>query len=194
MKDHTVMLSGQLVQLVAQDKSKHLENYLEWINDPFLSQFVLAMPPITREEENAWFDKIAGKKNSDIVFAIETIAERKHIGVIGLHGIDWIHRHATTGTLIGNPEYHGKGYGTDAKMLLLNYAFNALNLHVITSAVIDYNERSERYSLRCGYKECGRVPEYYFKNGKRHDRIILSVTKKDWDPLWRKYRKSLCVK
>jgi RimJ/RimL family protein N-acetyltransferase len=37
---------------------------------------------------------------------------------------------------IGNPEFHGKGYGTDALNLIMSYAFNELNLNRVGLDII----------------------------------------------------------
>jgi RimJ/RimL family protein N-acetyltransferase len=106
------------------------------------------------------------------------------IGTMGIHGIDYRHGIATTGALIGEPEYWGKGYGSEAKMLLLEYAFNTLNLRKINSEVIAYNERSTQYSLKCGYKIEGRRRLEHFAKGEYWDVIQLAVFREDWQPLW----------
>lgn len=113
---------------------------------------------------------------------------------MGLHQINWKDRIATTGALIGEKEYWSKGYGTDAKMILLDHAFNTLNLHKICSAVIAYNKRSLDYSLHCGYKIEGTRREHFFRKGKYWDFIELGLLKKEWLPIWRKYKKTGSVK
>lgn len=103
------------------------------------------------------------------------------IGIMGLHRIDWISRIATTGAIIGPSTHRGQGLGTDAKIALLEYAFNTLGLRKIMSSVLDGNERSARYSQRCGYKIEARLKEQRFKNGRYVDEIILSVFKEDFE-------------
>jgi RimJ/RimL family protein N-acetyltransferase len=90
--------------------------------------------------------------------------------------------------MIGEKEYWGKGYGTEAKMLLLHYAFDTLNLRKICSSVISFNERSHKYSLKCGYKEEGRRKAQLFRDGKYWDEIQLAVFRKDWLLLWKKFQ------
>ncbi|OGZ42067.1 MAG: hypothetical protein A3C80_03650 [Candidatus Ryanbacteria bacterium RIFCSPHIGHO2_02_FULL_45_43] len=157
-----------------------------WINDPEVRVFLTATLPQTEQQEEEWFNKL-GSDDKNIVLAIET-KEGKLIGSMGIHSINWRDRTATTGALIGEKEYWGRGYGTDAKMVLLDYAFNTLNLHKICSAVIAYNRRSLQYSLHCGYKVEGRRRKHIFKKGKYWDLIELGLFRKEWLPLWRRYR------
>ncbi len=156
-----------------------------WINDPEVREFVSHDLPNTEKQEEEWVNTI-GSDDKNIVLIIET-NERVPIGVISLNYIKWRDRVATTGTIIGEKQFWNKGYGTDAKMILLDYAFNTLNLHKICSAVIDFNKRSLRYSLHCGYKIEGTRKRHIFKKGRYRDLIELGLFKEDWLPYWKKY-------
>jgi RimJ/RimL family protein N-acetyltransferase len=48
------------------------------------------------------------------------------IDQISLHDIDHLNRHAFLGIMIGEVEHQGKGYGTEAVRLVLDYGFNTL--------------------------------------------------------------------
>jgi len=160
---------------------------IRWINDPEVSQYLSVYMPMMEADENEWFENLHKRKPYDIVLAI--VVDRKAIGTMGIHGINMKDRVATTGALIGEKEYWGKGYGSEAKMLLLNYAFNTLNLRKVCSAVFAFNERSYKYSLKCGYKEEGRRREQFYRHGKYWDEILLAVFRDDWLPLWEKFAK-----
>lgn len=180
-----VGFTGKLVRLRLLRKETDFERCLEWVNKPDVTQFLSVNPPVTREQEEKWFDGLPERKN-DMVFAIETLAG-EHIGNIGLHNIDHINCSASTGTFIGEQEFWGHGYGTDAKMLLLYYAFNVLNLHRVWSEVFDFNGRSAAYNAKCGYKEEGRMRQHIWKNGAYHDAIVMGVLREEWRPLWDTY-------
>ncbi|TSC69945.1 MAG: GCN5-like N-acetyltransferase [Parcubacteria group bacterium Gr01-1014_46] len=182
-----VFLSGKktILRPVFREDIPYL---LKWINDPDVRQFVASIFPTTQKFEEDWVDGL-GKDKDNIVVVIET-KEGKPIGLMGLHRIDWVNRLATTGALIGDKEYWGKGFGTDAKMALLDYAFNTLNLNRINSDVIAFNERSLNYSLHCGYQVEGRKRQAMFRHGKYWDRIELGLLREEWLPLWEKYRET----
>lgn len=176
---------GKKICLVPMDKARHLENSTAWINDHEVAQYLLVYRPMTRQEEEAWFDKIA-QDTSSIHFAIET-HEGEHIGNTTLAKIDWKNGSATTGTVIGNKNYWGKGFGTDAKMVLLHYAFVVAGLRKVCSAVIDYNERSLRTQLKCGYQIEGRQRQHLFREGAWRDEILLGVFEHEWRERWEAY-------
>lgn len=160
---------------------------MKWINDPEVSQYLNAHLPMMEADEREWFENLHKRKPNNIVLIIEI--DGKPIGNMGLHGISFKDGTATTGALIGEKDFWGKGYGSEAKMLLLDYAFNTLNLTMVLSRVLAFNERSYKYSIKCGYKEEARIRELHFHAGKRWDELILVVRRNDWLHLWEKFAK-----
>lgn len=161
-----------------------------WMNDPEVTQYLMRVFPIPLAVEVEWINGLY-KRENEVVLGIVTVADSKLIGSIGLHQINWRHRTANTGTVIGEKECWGKGYGTEAKMLLLDLAFNALDLFVIQSKVLAHNGRSLAYGRKCGYEEVGRLPQWFrSQTGERVDEVILTVTQERWRPLWAKYLKA----
>lgn len=152
-----------------------------WINDPEVRQFVMNAFPINHAAELEWLKSIGqGNPPSHIVFAIVLNEGDRYIGNIGLHGIDWVNRQTETGTIIGEKDCWDKGYGTEAKQLLIKYAFKTLGLHRLVSTVIANNERSLKCQLKCGYVEEGRTRRSIYKDGEWYDLIILGLLADEW--------------
>jgi len=184
-----VFLEGHRTVLRPMDKVTDLEQVMRWINDPANRSFLLTHLPQGRRAEEEWFDK-QGKSDTDIVLGIVAKPEQRLIGSMGLHRIEWKNRVATTGTLIGDAGYRDKGYGTDAKMALLEYAFHELGLNKINSAAFAFNPRSIAYSRKCGYRVEGRRRQQVFKDGRFHDIVELGVLRAEWEPVWRRWKKT----
>ena len=166
---------------------KDIPLLMRWINDPEVRQYLLRIFPAMEADETDWLERLHKNSDKDVALMIEV--KGIPIGTMGLHGINWKNRVATTGALIGEKQYWNKGYGTDAKMVLLDYAFNTLNLRKIMSHVKSFNKRSLAYSLHCGYKIEGCLKKQDFSHGKYHDEIILSLFKHQWLPYWKEYCK-----
>jgi RimJ/RimL family protein N-acetyltransferase len=184
-----IFRAGRQTILRLLRKSTDLEACLRWINDPEVTPFLKSFLPVTEKSEEEWFDSI-GKSQTNIVLGIETLSDHVFIGIMSLNRINFKDGVATTGAVIGEKEYWGKGYGKDAKMTLLDYAFNVLNLRKICSSAKAFNERSLRYNLRCGYHKEGCRPAQFFFNGQYWDEIFLAVFRDDWLPLWKEYQKT----
>lgn len=179
-----VFLKGKKVVLRPLEK-EDLERCRRWINDPDVRYFLKHLSPYTAEDEEEWFEK-ARKDRNAVHLAIVAAGqdEPAHIGNIGLMRISWKDGTAVTGTVIGEKEYWGKGYGTEAKMLLLEHAFHELGLRKINSSVWEFNDRSLRYSDKCGYKEEGRRRKQMLRGGQYRDEVLLAVFREEWEALW----------
>lgn len=110
---------------------------------------------------------------------IVKLANDELIGNIALEHLDYKNGSAELGIFIGEEDNLSKGYGTEAINLLTNYAFKELRLHTIYLRVYDINERAKKAYTKCGFKECGRLHEAVFRNGKYHDIIYMELINKE---------------
>lgn len=178
-----VFLSGKMVDLRLLRESDDFERCWKWINDPECRRFLGTYLPIMEPDEKDYFKQ----RPDDVKLAIVT-KEGVHIGNIGIHKISPKHGTAETGTLIGEKKYWGMGYGTDAKMALLRWAFDELHLRKVASRVLTTNRRSIAYSKKCGYKVEGVLREEMWKNGRYVDIVQLAVLRPDFERAWKKYQ------
>lgn len=160
------------------------------INNPDAYSFLYSTNPKSLGFEEEWITSQKKPRTDDITVGICTL-EGILIGTMGLHRINLIHGTAVTGSVIFDEQHRNQGLGTDAKMVLLDYAFNILGLCLIESRVIGFNDRSSAYSKKCGYVVEARLRNRFYRFGQRHDEIILSVVRDEWLPLWEKYKKDL---
>lgn len=79
------------------------------------------------------------------------------IGFVGIADIDYRQRFAESESELINPNYRGGGYGSEAKHLLFDYAFNSLGLHMLQSWVLFDNTRSAAALRKQGYGHAGSV-------------------------------------
>jgi RimJ/RimL family protein N-acetyltransferase len=105
-----------------------------------------------------WIGKI-GKNDpaKDLEFAVVLRESGELIGETGLYDVDWLARSAESGSWLYRAEDRNAGYGTEAKQLLLEYAFEWLGLHMIWSWVKSRNPRSQAALRKQGYRDAGRV-------------------------------------
>ncbi|MDQ3654178.1 MAG: GNAT family N-acetyltransferase [Chloroflexota bacterium] len=117
---------------------------------------------------------------TSVHFAVCLRANDELIGTLGLDDIDYVHGFAETGSAIARPEYRGSGYGSEAKHLLFDYAFNTLNLHALQSFVIFPNTRSAAALRKQGYREAGRLHWDFASFGKFENFICFDLLASDW--------------
>ena len=153
----------------------------------------LQRPPYTPAMWRDFVESHDRSKGTSEVFAILTKNEAaeggwRYIGHTGLHHITWPNGTATTGSMIVDGEYRGKGYGTAAKLLLLYHAFRILGLRKVHSRVKAWNAASLGHLVKCGYTVCGRNREEDLHEGAFVDQLLLEVFKSDWEEVWETYQ------
>ena len=177
------MLRGKKV-LLRPLKRSDITSFLKWFNDPEVTQYLNFYLPMTEMAEEKWIENAASRiqAGTDICLIIEAIEgeSSKPIGNVGLSGINPRDHSATFGIAIGEKDYWGNGYGTEATQLILEYAFQQLNLHRISSSAFAFNERSIRLHKKVGFKEEGRQREAIFKNGYFHDHVMFGILRNEW--------------
>jgi RimJ/RimL family protein N-acetyltransferase len=114
------------------------------------------------------------------VFSIVECATDRLIGRCLLFGIDAVNRSAMFGILIGEKEYWDRGYGSEATCLLLDYAFNLLNLHSVMLGVFGFNERAIRSYEKVGFKVIGRRREARIIAGKAWDAVLMDILEEEF--------------
>ena len=178
------MLRGKNV-ILSPMKKEYIETFLKWINDPEIMQYLLLYRPMTKEMEEEWYESLKQREN-DFLFSIlipQKDDSEKLIGNCGIHRINWINRVGTAGIMIGEKEEQGKGYGTEAMRLLIDYGFSALNLNRIELKLYNYNTKAIKSYQKAGFVEEGCKRQAVWKNGKYHDLIIMSILRDEWTPI-----------
>jgi RimJ/RimL family protein N-acetyltransferase len=118
-----------------------------------------------------------------VAFHLRTLADDRLIGFVALHSIEWNNRTALLGIGIGEFDYRGKGYGTDALQLILRYAFEELNLFRIGLNVIENNRSAIRVYEKAGFRREGVTRGAVLRDGRRYDVILMGILRGEWqDP------------
>ena len=185
MEEHVHFLVGERIYMRHIERDD-LDRSRRWINDPEVRRYLGRTFPVDSISQESWHEnRDRGAYPTDLVFAIILKDGDRHIGNMGLHGINWVNRFATTGTLIGEKDCWGKGYAPEAKMLLLDYAFNSLGMRRIESVVLSPNKQSLRALEKCGYVREGVKKEKFLREGRWVDEIFLGLTAEAWQNLQR---------
>jgi len=121
------------------------------------------------------------KNKGNYIFFIELKSEKKVIGETGLYIIVKQHSKCITGSWI-NKKYWRKGYILEAKVPVLDFAFNKLKLKKIETSVNKENIASNNMSKKLGFKLEGirRKSLINKATGKIHDDVLYGLFKEDW--------------
>ena len=135
--------------------------------------FDIANPELDLEH----FKTLAKNAALFTVFEIENL---EVIGNCGLREIDYRQGTATFGISIFRKDFWGKGCGTEATRLTVDYGFRFLNLHNIYLRVTGFNERAQNAYLKAGFKEIGRRREAVLIGNRRYDVIFMDCLHADF--------------
>ncbi len=183
MSQRYYMIRGEKVALSIVSKDD-IPLFVTWLNDPTVTVYLSMRRVITPEGEEEWIERIR-KDPHCRHFSIVALPEEEVIGVTGLNRIDPYDRSATFGIFIGKKDYWDKGYGTEATILMLDYAFNCLNLHHVWLIVKDFNKRAIKCYKKVGFKEVGRLREAILQPDGRHDIIIMDMLAKEFNKAYK---------
>lgn len=79
------------------------------------------------------------------------------------------------------PEARGRGLGTEATRLTLDYAFHITNLRMVWLKVLEPNSVGVAAYKRAGFKEAGRLRQAGYWMGKGCDEIIMDAVADEFD-------------
>ncbi|WP_130859921.1 GNAT family N-acetyltransferase [Gracilibacillus phocaeensis] len=102
------------------------------------------------------------------------------IGIVSLIHIDYENRNAECIIDIGEKEYWGKGYGSEALRLLLDYVFYEMNLHRVSLKVFSFNDRAIHLYTKIGFQPEGTSRQSLFRNGEWHDIIHMGLLQTEY--------------
>jgi RimJ/RimL family protein N-acetyltransferase len=171
---------GKLVRLSAPRPTDH-EIMAKWTNNAEFMRLIDDEPALPRNPEY-WADADKGDKDrtDKFSFRIRTLTDDKLLGFVEL-GVAWSHHGAWMGVGIGEPEYLGRGYGTDAMTLCVNYAFRELGLYKISLGVFANNARAIRSYEKVGFSREGVARAMLYRDGQRYDMTYMGILRSEWE-------------
>lgn len=154
-----VFLRGPKVELKKFTSTFLNEKYIGWLNDEEITKYLyVGSFPVTE------VDLDSRNNHHNIMFAI--LSQSTFIGTVTLGSINWIHRKAELGYMIGDQNFWGRGIATEVVELVAQYGLNTLNLHKIEAGVVEGNIGSVRALEKNGFVKYCERPDDFFVNGK----------------------------
>jgi len=167
------LVRGTNVGLVAVEKADE-PDYRRWFSD-LQVQRTSGVPPKPWSDARfeGFFRDAVLLGESAIWFTVVENSTGRAVGFTGLRDIDHRARTAEYFITIGEADCRGKGYGTEATILTLDYAFTALGLHNILLDVMSASLGGIRAYEKAGFREIGRRRECELMGGKLYDMVFM---------------------
>jgi len=128
------------------------QTYVDWLNDSEVNHFLdIKHTRQTLATVSAYIQSYEQAKDR-LLLGVFDIASNEHIGNITFSWIDWLHDTGVIGIAIGNKAYWGKGYGSEALSLSVEFAFNKLKLHRLEAGISSLKVPSQRLFEKVGFR------------------------------------------
>jgi RimJ/RimL family protein N-acetyltransferase len=177
------LFRGKRVRLAAP-APEDAQHFARWNED---SDFMRQMDtdyvrPRTVQDQEEMIKSMRSGENT-MHFHIRTLDDDRLLGFVVIHSIEWNNQTGLISIGIGDPEYRGKGYGSEAMRLAMHYAFNELNLYRLGLDVIANNERAVRAYEKLGFRHEGAMRQSVYRDGVRVDRLIMGILRDEWEEI-----------
>jgi len=159
--------------------SADTEAYYQLLHDADMLRLTGTQHHFTREQIERYIDS-KSQDSSSILLLIADAATDEIIGDIALQDISDTNRSANLRIAISAARHQGRGYGSEAILLLLDYGFGIRNLHRIELNVYAYNERAQHVYRKLGFQQEGIQRDALFYNHAYHDAILMSMLEHEY--------------
>ncbi|MBN1920218.1 MAG: GNAT family N-acetyltransferase [Anaerolineae bacterium] len=172
------MLADEVIYL-RRLEATDLDRTWEWIHTPEIALAIGVNIPVSRTAQLRWFERL-DQATDKIVFAVCFRDNNEHIGNVSLDSIDYRHRNARFSIFLTDPTIRRQGIGTRAMRLLIQYAFEFLNLNRLYCKTTSDNHAIIAFYRNLGFCIEGRLREHEYIQGHYVDKIILGLILHDW--------------
>ena len=163
-------------------ESQDIDVWCGWFNSTPVTDFMnKGIFPNTVEKQTEFFLRISNSQ-TDVQLgiclreqSIETL-----VGIIGIHGIDWVHRRGDVSIVLGS-HGAGKGVGTAAIGLIVRHGFEKMNLRKLTAGMWANNFACIRAFAKNGFVREGVLKESYHYKWGYVDELRYGLIRPDWE-------------
>ncbi|MHA6307433.1 GNAT family N-acetyltransferase [Hafnia paralvei] len=176
------VLKGKLVELHPM-QVEHRQSIIDAASDGQLWEMTLTVIPSPQTIDQYLNRAFENRDNgSHIPFVIIDAASRKVVGCTRFWKIDRANRKLEIGHTWLSQSFQRSGINTEAKYLLLTYAFEVMNCVRVQFTTDENNTRSRAAILRIGAQQEGIVRhERIMPDGRKRNSVRFSIIDDEWE-------------
>tara|TARA_R110001583_G_scaffold39735_2_gene127232 strand:- start:34542 stop:35054 length:513 start_codon:yes stop_codon:yes gene_type:complete len=169
-----------MIELKALSKI-HVSPFYDWLNDKDSIRYSLsAFQKInTKNEIDLWFETVLEDKIG-LNLGIFLKDSNQLIGYAGICNISNSNLSGEYFIFIGDKSKWGKGIGAEVTKQILKIAFLGKGLNRLMLSVSETNIGGIKAYQKAGFISEGKYRQACFRDGKFHDKIIMSVLKEEY--------------
>ena len=175
-----VFISGEKIYLRPLEVETDLELLYKGENDPQVRDALFLALPASRENLRNRLQEWT-KSKEIIAFTIIEPRTESPIGMTAFFRVDYIHRAAVFYLALLNSTYWGKGFGSEVTYLMVEYAFNTLNLNRIQLHVCAENSAAIKIYQKVGFNREGILRQAMYRQGAFVDFWVMGFLKSEYN-------------
>lgn len=150
-------------------------------NDPTTYMNILSIDFIDEEDQLNWWKNLHTRKNDRRFVLCFSDSPEKVFGRLRIQNINEQHRNCEIGIDI-HPDYRNLGLAKKSYAMTLRFLFHEMNMNMVYLRVAEFNQTATDLYKKCGFKETGRYPSFFYRNGRYWDYTLMTITKQDYQP------------
>ena len=163
--------SVELLALTAADVDAR---YLAWMNDPLVVRYLESRFDRHTHDSLVEFVQHAEASRSELLLGIRSVPmQGLHVGNIKLGTIDWNHRIADVGIMLGDREAWGHGIASEAIKLLCTIARQELGLRKLSAGCYATNDASRKAFVHAGFEIEAVRKAHMLLDGRPEDVVVM---------------------
>jgi RimJ/RimL family protein N-acetyltransferase len=160
-------------------QAEDIELLLEGENDPGVRETLFLAQPLDSDMARERLTRFSQAKDSLVLTIVDRNTEQA-IGQTAFFRIDWVSRAAIFYLAVLKPEFWAKGIGSEATSLMVDYAFETLNLNRIQLHVFAGNQAAIKIYQKVGFIQEGVLRQAMFHHGKYCDFWVMGILRSDF--------------
>ncbi|MBL75327.1 MAG: hypothetical protein CL763_00120 [Chloroflexi bacterium] len=145
-------------------RKEDLRQIIQWRNESKIMRFNTQFFLLNMEYQKKWFKEITQKNSKSKMFVFKY--DDEIVGIGGLIHHDFQNKSADIAIILGEKRIRGKGFGTRALEMLVDYGFKRMKLHRIGADIFEYNKISLRLFEKLEFKKELEMKDYLWRDGR----------------------------
>ena len=186
-----VKLVGKTISLIPVEE-KWLDELLSFSANPAIWEH-LPIEIYTKEEMASWYKQTNEEEDAGKIVPF-LLQHNQTLEIDGSSVWSWdqFHKRAEIGFTWINPKWYGTKVNTEAKLLLMDYAFGTLGLNRVQFRVDERNIRSQKAVLKLGATSEAILRNYKFRrDGSVGNVFLYSILVTEWPAIETKLKDQL---
>ncbi|MGE5402849.1 MAG: GNAT family N-acetyltransferase [Ignavibacteriales bacterium] len=148
-------------------------------NNAEVRETLFLFAPMTQEQVRAEMNAWSGSKEI-MLFTICRQDDNEPVGQTAFVRIDYVSRAAVFYLAIYDPQYWSKGYGGEATKLMVDYAFDVLNMNRLHLHVCAENPNAVEAYKKAGFSIEGTLRQAMYHHNKYIDFYVMGMLREEY--------------